>query len=120
MHAVTLLLTGGGGATPPPSLDVPLLEKLFGRLRPAAERASVLAEPEQSGERRAVQRYRADRDIVRVAVCMPTCRVGEPDDFVLDVMSQVLGASKASRLYRRLVLDERRARLSPPPARPTN
>ncbi len=83
------------------------IRELFGPVpRSAEERAPVLAEPAQRGERRVVERFPVKGDIVRLAICFQTCRMGERDDFVLDIMSHVLGGSKTSRLYRRLVLEE--------------
>lgn len=81
------------------------IEELFGHLPASAEtRAPVLTEPAQQGERRAL--VRAPGDVTRVAMAVHTCRLGEEDDFVLDVISVLLGSGKTSRLYRRLVLEE--------------
>ncbi len=38
-----------------------------------------------------------------MVVSVRTCRMGEPDDFVLDVLSIALAGGKSSRLYQRLV-----------------
>lgn len=81
------------------------IEELFGQLPASAEpRAPVLSEPPQQGERRAM--LRAPGDVSRIALAVNTCTLGEEDDFVLDVISVLLGSGKTSRLYRRLVLDE--------------
>ena len=83
------------------------IRELFGGVPvTSAERVSVLAEPEPRGRRLAIERFPAQGDVTRVAMCVPTCRMGEADDFVLDLVSQVLGGSKTSRLYQRLVLDD--------------
>ena len=80
------------------------VRSLFGKIRPAQERESVLGEPPPNGERRGI--VRAPGTLSRVAMTCRTCRMGEPDDFVLDVLAQVLAVSKTSRLHRRLVLEE--------------
>ena len=80
--------------------------ELFDALPPAAERDVVNGEPQQRGQRRATRYHAGAGGILRGAVSYPTCRMGEADDFALDVVSHILGGSKTSRLYRRLVLDE--------------
>jgi len=81
------------------------VRELFGGLpASAAARETCLAEPEQKGERRAVQRFPGR--LARAAVAIKTCRIGEDDDLALDVVSQVLGGGRTSRLYRRLVQDD--------------
>jgi zinc protease len=81
------------------------VRELFGALSSSAqERATPLREPEQKGERRAVQRFPGN--LSRMAVAVRTCRVGEDDDLTLDVVSQVLGGGRTSRLYKRLVQDD--------------
>lgn len=82
------------------------VDELFGSLPRAEERDPVNVEPEQRGERRAIRYHPGVGEILRGAVSYPTCRMGEADDFTLDVISHVLGGSKTSRFYRRLVLDE--------------
>lgn len=62
---------------------------------------AVLSEPEQVGERRIL--VRRPTNVRRVAIAYKTCRVGEPEDYVLDVISTVLTFGKSSRLYRKLV-----------------
>ena len=81
------------------------IETLFGGIPAAAERQPVLQEPEQKGERRAVVRFPGT--VARVAIAVRTCRMGERDDFVLDLIANVLGGGKTSRLYQRLVLEDR-------------
>ena len=81
------------------------IEELFTSVPLADQRQDVLQEPEQKGERRAIVRFPGN--VARVAIAVRTCRMGERDDFVLDVLSNVLAGGKSSRLYKRLVLDER-------------
>ncbi len=65
--------------------------------------AQVLREPGPEGERRAT--IYTPGETTRMAVAVQTCRMGEDDDFVLDVMSCVLANGKSSRLFREMVLD---------------
>jgi zinc protease len=75
---------------------------LFGRLPSSAQaRGTVLSEPEQKGERRAVQRFPGN--LSRLVVGVRTCRIGEDDDLALDLVSQILSGGRTSRLYKRLV-----------------
>lgn len=80
------------------------VEELFGDQRRAQPRAPVLSEPDQLQARRGV--IRAPGDIPRLAMACRTCRMGERDDFVLDVLSHVLGSGRSSRLYDRLITRE--------------
>ena len=83
------------------------IRELFTPIAPAQPREQALQEPPQKGERRAVVRYPGE--VARILIAARTCRMGEPDDFVLDVMANVLGGGKTSRLYRRLVQKDRLA-----------
>ncbi|MHC4512660.1 MAG: M16 family metallopeptidase [Planctomycetota bacterium] len=81
------------------------IRELFGPIQPIGQpRRQVLAEPPVRGERRCVVRFPGQ--ISRMALGFRTCPMGEDDDFVLDVLSTVLGSGKSSRLYKRLVLAE--------------
>ncbi|MCA8943884.1 MAG: insulinase family protein [Planctomycetes bacterium] len=80
------------------------LRQLFGDKPRAGSRPPVIAEPDLDGERRAV--IHAPGDIARVAFACHTCRIGEHDDFVFDVIAQIFGQSKSSRLHRRMTIDE--------------
>ncbi len=80
------------------------IRELFGPLPRAAERESPLAEPPALGERRATMR--TPHSVTRMCIGFPTCRMGERDDYALDLLAHDLGNSKNSRLYRRLVLEE--------------
>ena len=65
------------------------------------ERAPVLAEPPQRGERRVIVRFPGN--LPRLAVAWHTCRVGERGDPICDLVSELLSGGRASRLYRSLV-----------------
>ncbi len=80
------------------------IRELFGGLPRVADRAEPLREPAPQGERRA--ELRTPHSVARVCVGFPTCRMGERDDYALDLLAHDLGNSKNSRLYRRLVLQD--------------
>jgi zinc protease len=80
------------------------IRDLFGGIPRAAEREEPLREPAPLGERRA--EMHTPHSVTRLSIGFPTCRMGERDDYALDVLAHDLGNSKNSRLYRRLVLRE--------------
>lgn len=89
-------------------IDIPKTESRIRELfegieTTGGERASVLSEPQSSGERRAT--IRAPGKATRMAIAIRTCCMGEQDDFNLDVLSCVLSSGKGSRLFREMVLD---------------
>ncbi len=81
------------------------ITELFGDIPSTAEpRREALTEPRQNGERRAV--VTTNYQVARLCIGFPTCRMGERDDYALDLLAHALGNSKNSLLYRRLVLEE--------------
>jgi zinc protease len=62
-------------------------------------------EPPQRGEKRLV--LVEDTDTPRLMAAWHTCRVGDDDDYVLDVASSILGGGKSARLFQRLVEKDR-------------
>jgi zinc protease len=80
------------------------IRELFGPLPRVDERTAPIQEPAQQGERRAT--LRTPHSVTRVCFGFRTCRMGERDDYALDLLAHDLGNSKNSRLYRRLVLEE--------------
>lgn len=80
------------------------IRELFGPLPRAEERSVPLAEPAATGERRA--ELRTPHSVLRMCIGFPTCRMGERDDYALDILAHDLGNSKNSRLYKRLVVAE--------------
>ncbi len=80
------------------------IRELFGAIPRVAERAEPIEEPAQQGERRAI--LRTPHSVTRMCIGFPTCRMGERDDYALDLLAHDLGNSKNSRLYRRLVLQD--------------
>ncbi|MCR9246048.1 MAG: insulinase family protein [bacterium] len=87
-----------------PQRTVDRIHELFGTLPRAAERQTPLGEPLPKGERRA--ELRTHHSVTRFCIGFPTCRMGDFDDYALDLLAHDLGNSKNSRLYRRLALDE--------------
>ncbi len=82
--------------------------ELFGDLPATAEdRSRCLAEPLPDGERRSAMR--SPGKIARMATGTPTCRMGERDDFVLDVIGSVLSTGRSSRLQSKLIFEEKMA-----------
>ena len=80
------------------------IEELFGDIPRAEERKVPIREPEPLGERRAT--LRTPHSVTRLCIGFPTCRMGERDDYALDLIAHDLGNSKNSRLYKRLVVKD--------------
>ena len=81
------------------------IEQLFGKMPRVDDRAVAIREPEPCGERRVV--LKTPHSVTRMCIGLPTCRMGERDDYALDLIAHDLGNSKNSRLYRRLVVKDR-------------
>ena len=80
------------------------IQELFGDIPRADDRKVPIREPEQLGERRAT--LRTPHSVTRMCMGFPTCRMGERDDYALDLIAHDLGNSKNSRLYKRLVVKD--------------
>jgi zinc protease len=61
-------------------------------------------EPTQTGERRVVVRKEAETPYVIVAYHAP--ELGHPDEYVLQVIEEIISTGKSSRLYRELVREQ--------------
>jgi predicted Zn-dependent peptidase len=94
----------GGRRQHRPARTAQRIRELFGPMPRVEERREPLAEPPPQGERRAT--LRTPHSVTRLCFGFPTCRMGERDDYALDVLAHDLGNSKNSRLYRRLVLKD--------------
>jgi zinc protease len=68
---------------------------------------NAVTEPEQRGERRVWLRKEAQLPVVFAGYPVPNYR--SPDAYPLEVLSAILSGGRTSRLYRRLVYDERLA-----------
>lgn len=78
-----------------------LAEKYFGPIPRGKEpRRVTTRELEQRGERRGILKYPSD-PMIWMAYHRPA--VGHPDMYVLDVVSQILGYGRTSRLYKSVV-----------------
>jgi predicted Zn-dependent peptidase len=90
-----------------PNDVIALIEQTFGKI-PAAPPppAVVTEEPPQRGERRVEIEFDAEPALA-IGYHKPT--IGHPDDFVFDVIDEVLTEGVTSRLYSSLVRDKRLA-----------
>lgn len=90
-----------------PKEVIALIEQTFGKI-PAAPPipALVTEEPPQRGERRVEIEFDAEPALA-IGFHKPT--IGHPDDFVFDVIDEVLTEGVTSRLYSALVRDKRLA-----------
>src|SRR5690606_23403478 len=61
------------------------IHELFGPIERAAEREAPLREPPPLGERRV--EMRTPHSVTRLSIGFPTCRMGERDDYALDVLA---------------------------------
>src|SRR5207253_1338729 len=83
-----------------------LVEKYFGTIPRGPEAPPVAVQtPRITAERRATVTDRVELPRVYLAWLTPT--IFKPGDAEADVAAQILGAGKASRLYRSLVYDKK-------------
>jgi zinc protease len=89
-----------------PDAVLPLIEKTFGQIPPGPlPRRYRIKEPPQETEKRVVLRREAQLPYLVTAFHVPS--FPHPDAFALEVMSQILAGGKSSRLYHKLVYQER-------------
>lgn len=90
-----------------PADAVALVERYFGDIAPG-EPVPVVAtvEPEQTGEKRAAIEFDAEPQVA-IAFHKPT--LPTRDDYVFDLIDQILGQGRTSRLYKRLVEEQQLA-----------
>jgi predicted Zn-dependent peptidase len=82
-----------------------LINNYFGSLDPGVPVPPVVAyEPPQKGERRAIANFDTE-PLLMIAYHKPT--MPQREDYVFDVLMQVLGEGKTSRLYQSLVVDQK-------------
>lgn len=79
------------------------VQKRFGKIpaQQLSEQTAIAPEPEQRGEKRIILKRPIQSH--RLAIAYRTCRIGEPDDYALDLISILLSHGKSGRLYRKLV-----------------
>lgn len=86
---------------------IALVERYFGDLEPGTPAPNVAAtEPEQKGEKRIVDLFDAEP---RLAIAFHKPTMPHKDDYVFDLIDQVLGNGRTSRLYRALVEEQQLA-----------
>jgi predicted Zn-dependent peptidase len=80
---------------------IALVERYFGKIPPGEPVPPVAAvEPPQQGERRVAVQFDAEP---RLALAFHKPTLPSKDDYVFDLIDQILGQGRTSRLYRRLV-----------------
>ncbi len=86
---------------------IALVEHYFGDIPPGTPAPNVAAvEPEQKGEKRIVNSFDAEPQLA-IAWHKPT--MPDKDDYVFDLIDQILGTGRTSRLYRALVEEQQLA-----------
>ncbi|MBI3271547.1 MAG: insulinase family protein [Planctomycetes bacterium] len=87
---------------------LPKVRDLFGKIPRGPEIVrSVTPEPPQTAERRFTLQHGTTNDYFRVG--FHTCKIGDPEDYALDIINAVLTAGRSSRLHRKLVEEEKLA-----------
>jgi predicted Zn-dependent peptidase len=90
-----------------PKEVVTLIENTFGKIPPGPPPPQmVTVEPPQRGERRVEVEFDAEPSL---AIGFHKPGLGHPDDYVFDVIDELLTDGPTSRLYTKLVRDERLA-----------
>ncbi len=86
---------------------VALVERYFADIAPGTPAPRVAAvEPEQSGEKRVVEVFDAEP---RLAIAWHKPTMPDKDDYAFDLIDQILGSGRTSRLYRSLVEEQKLA-----------
>jgi predicted Zn-dependent peptidase len=86
---------------------ITLIESTFGRIPAAPPPPQIVTvEPPQRGERRVEVEFDAEPSL---AIGFHKPSLGHPDDYVFDVIDELLTDGPTSRLYRKLVRDSRLA-----------
>ncbi|MEW6188051.1 MAG: pitrilysin family protein [Thermodesulfobacteriota bacterium] len=86
----------------------PVIEKTFGRIPGGPlPKTSPIKEPPQEADKRVVLRREAQLPYVVLTYHVPS--FPHPDSFALEVMSQILAGGKSSRMYQKIVYQERMA-----------
>src|SRR5262244_1333053 len=90
-----------------PKEVIALIENTFGKIPPGPPPPQIVTvEPPQRGERRVEVEFDAEPS---VAIGFHKPGLGHPDDYVFDVIDELLTDGPTSRLYRQLVRDGRLA-----------
>lgn len=106
-HPNNAALVIAGGFDPADALV--RIKKLFGGI-PKGDLPPRKPAPKQPAREKQVRKeFESKFDVPRMMAGFNTVKAGDPDDYVFDVIDDVLAAGKTSRLHRRLVEDERLA-----------
>ncbi|MCW8966536.1 MAG: insulinase family protein, partial [Candidatus Pacearchaeota archaeon] len=80
-------------------------EKYFGPIPPGPKVPEItIIEPPQEGERRVWVQKQANLPAVIIGYHVPV--IGDPDFYILDVISQILSSGGSSRLYQKLIYED--------------
>lgn len=83
---------------------LPKVEKYFGAIPKGPEPPTMnIVEPEQRGERRVWVKREAQLPFVFAGYKVPS--IGDPDEYPLELLANILSSGRSSRLYRSLVYD---------------
>ncbi len=86
---------------------VELVERYFGNIDPGTPVPRVAAvEPEQKGEKRVLELFDAEP---RLAIAWHKPTLPHKDDYVFDLLMEILGSGRTSRLYRSIVEEQQLA-----------
>src|SRR5512133_185458 len=90
-----------------PAATIALVERYFGSIAPGKQTAPVTTEePKQGGERRIELLAEAEPTLI-MGFHKPA--INAPDDYVLDVISMILGNGRTSRFHKQLVIEKQLA-----------
>jgi len=94
-----------GDVRAPDAID--LVARYFGEIEPGVPVPAVAAvEPEQRGEKRVIELFDAEP---RLAIAWHKPTLPDKDDYVFDLIDQILGSGRTARLYRTLVEEQQLA-----------
>ncbi len=83
---------------------LPRIEKYFGSIPKGPEPPAMnIVEPEQNGERRVWVKREAQLPFIFAGYKVPS--IGDPDEYALELLANILSAGRSSRLHRSLVYD---------------
>ena len=86
---------------------IALVKRYFGDIQPGTPAPNVAAvEPEQTGEKRVIDIFDAEP---RLAIAWHKPTMPNKEDYVFDLIDQILGSGRTSRLYRALVEEQQLA-----------
>ncbi len=99
---VNMVITLVGDFESQPTLE--MVDRYFGKLNPGVPVPPVVdKEPEQKGERRVAINFDAEQQLM-IAYHKPT--MPHRDDYIFDILMQILCEGRTSRLYKALVVEK--------------